>query len=73
MVFAILFLKRFVPITVFTERSNMKKKYIKVTVDYVIDEYLVAKKLTGKKKDQAMARVEFLSKNLNRLIESDKN
>lgn len=51
----------------------MKKKYIKVTVDYVIDEYLVAKKLTGKKKDQAMARVEFLSKNLNRLIESDKN
>lgn len=50
----------------------MKKKYIKVTADYVIDEYLVAKKLKGKSKEKAMARLQFLSKNLNRLIESDK-
>lgn len=47
----------------------MKKKYLKVTPDYVIDEYLAAKELTGPKKTKAMARVVFLSKNLNKLIE----
>jgi len=47
----------------------MKKKYIKVTPDYVIDEYLAAKKLPGSKKTKAMTRVVFLSKNLYKLIE----
>ena len=49
----------------------MKKKYIKVTADYVIDEYLAAKKLKGIRQKEAMLRVNFLSKNLNRLIEPD--
>jgi hypothetical protein len=41
---------------------------IKITADYVIDEYLAAKKLKGKKRDVAMEHVMFLSQNLNKFI-----
>ena len=44
------------------------EKTVKITADIVIDEYLAAKKLTGIKHKKAMARVIFLSQNLNKLI-----
>lgn len=43
-------------------------KEIKITADYVIDEYLASKKLRGLKRKEAMQRVKFLSKNLNKFI-----
>ncbi len=49
----------------------MKKstnKETKITADYVIDEYLAAKKLKGLKQKEAIKRVKFLSKNLNKFI-----
>lgn len=48
--------------------KSTKNKDIKITADYVIDEYLAAKKLKGKKRNDAMAHVVFLSQNLNKLI-----
>ena len=48
--------------------KSTKDKDIKITADYVIDEYLAAKKLRGKRRDDAMAHVVFLSKNLNKFI-----
>lgn len=41
---------------------------IKITPDYVIDEYLKTKKLKGLKHKTAIARVKFLSQNLNKFI-----
>jgi hypothetical protein len=48
--------------------KSTKDKDVKITADYVIDEYLAAKKLKGKKRDNAMLHVVFLSKNLNDII-----
>jgi hypothetical protein len=48
--------------------KSTKDKDVKITADYVIDEYLAAKKLKGKGRDDAMAHVVFLSKNLNKFI-----
>jgi hypothetical protein len=45
-----------------------KDNEIKITADFVIDEYLKAKKLKGLKKKTAIARVKFLSQNLNKFI-----
>jgi len=45
-----------------------KKEQTKITADFVIDEYLTAKKLKGSTKNQAMKRVKFLSQNLNKYI-----
>lgn len=45
-----------------------KDKTIKITADYVIDEYLKAKKMKGLKYKNAIARVKFLSQNLNKFI-----
>ena len=45
-----------------------KDKSIKITPDYVIDEYLKTKKLKGLKHKTAIARVKFLSQNLNKFI-----
>jgi hypothetical protein len=47
---------------------SQKDKTIKITPDYVIDEYLKAKKLKGLKYKTAIARVKFLSQNLNKFI-----
>jgi hypothetical protein len=47
-----------------SEKANL----IKITADFVIDEYLKAKKLKGERKKNAMARVKFLSQNLNKFI-----
>ena len=44
-----------------------------VTADYVIDMYLEAKKLRGKKRKGAMEYVVILSKNLNHLYPRDKD
>ena len=46
-------------------------KDIKITADYIIDEFIAAKKLKGKKHQDAMSRVIFLSKNLNKVIHQD--
>jgi hypothetical protein len=48
--------------------KSTKDKAIKITADYIIDEYLAAKKLKGNKRNSAMAHVVFLSKNLNKFI-----
>lgn len=48
--------------------KSTKDTTIKITADYVIDEYLAAKKLKGKNHENAMAHVIFLSKNLNKFI-----
>jgi hypothetical protein len=48
--------------------KSTKDKSVKITADYVIDEYLAAKKLKGKKKDDAMSHVIFLSKNINKFL-----
>ena len=45
-----------------------KQKDIKITADYVIDEYLKTKKLKGLKKQNALKRVKFLSQNLNKFL-----
>ncbi len=45
-----------------------KKDTIKITPDFVIDEYLKTKTLKGEKKKTAIARVKFLSQNLNKFI-----
>lgn len=45
-----------------------KEKMQKITADYVIDEYIKAKKMKGLKKKNAMAKVKFLSQNLNKFI-----
>jgi hypothetical protein len=49
----------------------VKNKQIKITSDYVIDKYLAAKKLKGKKRESAMAWVRNLSLHLNRFITVD--
>jgi len=49
----------------------MKKKHIKVTADYVIDEYLAAKKLKGSEKTLAMNRVKYLSTKLNHFVDEE--
>lgn len=51
--------------------KSTKDGNIKVTADYVIDKYLAAKKLKGKKHQEAMAYVKFLSTNLNKFITQD--
>jgi hypothetical protein len=48
--------------------SYSKKNNIKITPDYVIDKYLAAKKLKGKRGEEAMAHVNFLSQNLGKFI-----
>jgi len=48
--------------------KSKKQKMTKITPDFVIDEYLKAKELKGLKKKDAMARVKFLSQNLNKMI-----
>jgi hypothetical protein len=45
--------------------ESTKDKGVKITADYIIDEYLAAKKLKGKKYNDAMKRVIILSKHLN--------
>lgn len=45
---------------------SSKDKMQKITADYVIDEYLKTKNLKGIKKKNALARVKFLSQNLNK-------
>ena len=47
----------------------MKKKTMRVTADYVIDEYLAAKKLKGAEKTLAMNRVKYLSTKLNHFLD----
>jgi len=47
---------------------SRKDKMQKITVDYVIDEYIKTKDLKGVKKKNALARVKFLSQNLNKFI-----
>lgn len=47
------------------------KNIIKITSDYIIDEYLKAKKLKGLNKKTALKRVIFLSKNLNKFVAQD--
>jgi len=49
----------------------MGKKLVKITADYIIDEYLAAKKLKGTQKTKAMSRVKHLSKHLNHFIQPD--
>lgn len=44
-------------------------KLTKITPDYVIDEYLAAKKLKGLNQRVALKRVKYLSQNLNKFIE----
>lgn len=48
--------------------KSTDKKTLKITADYVIDVYLEAKKLKGKRQERAMAHVVFLSNNLNKFI-----
>jgi len=47
---------------------TVAKQTIKITADYVIDEYQKTKKLTGSNKQSALQHVVFLSKNLNKLL-----
>jgi|688.fasta_scaffold120347_4 hypothetical protein len=47
---------------------SQKNKMVKITADFVIDEYLKAKQLKGIKKKNAMAKVKFLSQNLNKFV-----
>ena len=49
----------------------MSKKTVKITADYVIDEYLKAKQLKGKDKEKAMARVKTLSQRLNHFLPAE--
>lgn len=47
---------------------SRKDKMQKITADYVIDEYLKTKSMKGTKKKNALARVKFLSQNLNKFV-----
>lgn len=49
----------------------MQKRRVKITADYIIDEYLAAKKLKGKEKEKAMAWVRNLSLHMNRFITTE--
>ncbi len=51
--------------------SKKKSTNIKITSDYVIDEYLKAKELKGMKKKEAMARIKYLSLNLGKFLPSE--
>lgn len=48
--------------------TYVKQKRIKITADYVIDEYLAAKELKGEKREKALAWVKSLSQHMNRFI-----
>lgn len=50
-----------------TKKST--SKLTRITSDYVIDEYLAAKKLNGMSKKIALKRVKYLSQHLNKFIE----